>query len=159
VVKKKRKTISPKRSRAASSSSLTSPKALPWTNSDQHPPRGERGVHGGDEHERVAAERARDRALVLGLELVVELLGDPFAQLGEDGAHVEAGGQALDQRHQHDHVAQVGLDRLGDAGVLDLDRHVAAVARGRAVDLADRGGGEGLLVEVREGVAQGPAEL
>ena len=44
---------------------------------------------------------------------------------------VEAGGEPLDQREEHLHVAQVGLDRLGDAGVLDLDRHALALGGGR----------------------------
>ena len=56
-------------------------------------------------------------------------------------------------------VAEVGLDRLGDAGVLELDRDLVAVERDRAVDLADRGGGERLLLEGLEVVADLAAEL
>ena len=68
--------------------------------------------------ERVAAERALDGAVVLGLDLVVELLGDPLAQLAVERLDVEPGREPLDQRQQQREVAQVGLDRLGDAGVL-----------------------------------------
>ncbi len=100
--------------------------------------------------ERVAAVGARDGALVLRLELVVELLGDPLAQLGVDRLDVEAGREPLDQRQQQREVAQVGVDRLGDARVLDLDRDGPALARHRAVHLADRRGGERLLLELGE---------
>ena len=71
------------------------------------------------------APRALDGAVVLRLELVVELLRDPLAQLGGGRLDVEAGRQSLDEREEHLQVAQVGLDRLGDARVLDLDRHAA----------------------------------
>ena len=101
----------------------------------------------GHVRERVPAMRARHRALVLRLELVVELLGDPLAQLGVHGLDVEAGRQPLDQREQQGQVAQVGVDRLGHAGVLHLDRHRLPVARHGAMDLADRGRSERLLLE------------
>ena len=81
-----------------------------------------RGVDGRDEDERVVAPGARHRAVVLGLDLVVELVADALAQLLRERLDVEAGREALDQRQQHLQVAQVGLDRLGDARVLDLDR-------------------------------------
>ena len=51
---------------------------------DQHPLAGERGDHVGDHDERVAAEDPRQRALILGLELVVELVVDPLADLLAD---------------------------------------------------------------------------
>jgi hypothetical protein len=93
----------------------------------------------------VVAVGARHRAVVLRLDLVVELLGDALAQLAVERLDVEPGREPLDQRQQHREVAEVGLDRLGDAGVLELDRDLVAVERDRAVDLADRGGGERLL--------------
>ena len=48
----------------------------------------------------------------------------------------------LDQPQDQVEVPQVDLDRLGDARVLDLDGDLLAVVGARAVDLADRGGGE-----------------
>ena len=48
---------------------------------------------------------------------------------------------------------------LGDAGILDLDGDLAAVVQARAVDLADRGGGDRLLVELLEDLAQRRLEL
>ena len=116
----------------------------------EHAAARQRGVDGGDVRERVAAPGARHRAVVLGLDLVVELLGDALAQLGGQRADVEAGREPLDERQQQAEVAQVDLDGLGDAGVLDLHRHGLAVVRDRAVDLADRGGREGVVVEVGE---------
>ena len=82
---------------------------------------------GGHVHERVAAPGARHRAVVLRLDLVVELVADALAQLGGERLDVEPGREPLDEREQHLQVAQVGLDRLGDARVLDLDRDRAAV--------------------------------
>ena len=160
VPKKKRKMISPKRSRSASSRRLTSSKRLPVEElGDEHAAARAGRVHGRDEHERVVAPGARHRAVVLGLDLVVELVADPFPQLLRERLDVEARGEALDQREEQLQVAQVGLDRLGDARVLDLDRDRLALGRGGAVDLADRGGGERLLLEVVEEVLDRLPEL
>ncbi len=151
--KKKRKTISPKRSRSASGSGLTTSNRRPRHElGDEHAAAAELRVDGRDEDERVAAPAALHRAVVLGLDLVVELVADPVAQLAGERLDVQAGREALDQREQHLHVAQVGLDRLGDARVLDLDRDLAAVLGRRAVDLADRGRRERLGLELGEGL-------
>ena len=117
---------------------------------DEHAAARQLRVDLGHVRERVAAVRARDRALVLRLELVVELLGDPLAQLRVDRLDVQAGREPLDERQQQREVAQVGVDRLGDAGVLDLDRDRPPLVRHRAMDLADRGGRERLLLELGE---------
>ena len=97
--------------------------------------------------------------LVLRLQLVVQLLGDPLAQLGGQRLHIEAGREPLDQREQQHRVAQIGLDRLRDPRVLDLDDHLVAVERRRAVHLADRRGRERVLVELGEDAGERPAEL
>jgi hypothetical protein len=107
----------------------------------------------------VAAPAARHRAVVLGLDLIVELVADPIAQLVGQRVDVEAGREPLDQREQQLRVAQVGIDRLGDAGILDLDRHGTAVGRRRAVDLADRGRRERFVLEVGEHALERDAEL
>ena len=119
----------------------------------------QRRDHVGDDDERVAAEDPRQRALVLGLELVVELLLDPGADLLADRLGVHPGGDPLDQPQDQAQVLHVGADRRGDARVLDLDRHLPAVEQGRAVDLADRGRRDRLLVEVLEHVGQALVEL
>ena len=62
---------------------------------------------------------------------------------------VEPGRDLLHQPQDHPEVLHVGPDGLGDARVLHLDRDLAAVVQPRAVDLADRGGGDRLLVEAR----------
>ena len=104
----------------------------------------------GDEDERVAAVEPRDRALVRRLELVVELLADPRRGPRGDRLDVELGREAPHQAHEHAEVLQVGADRRRDARVLDLDGDLAAVVQRRAVDLADRGGGDRLGVELGE---------
>ena len=98
------------------------------------------------------AHQPLDAALVLGLELVVELLPDPLAHLHGHRPRIQPRRQPLDQRQQQHRVAQVGLDRLRDPGVLDLHDHVVTVDGRRTVDLADRGRGERALVELGEHV-------
>ncbi len=111
----------------------------------------ELGDHVGDLDERVPVEDARQRALVLGLQLVVELLADPLLDLRRDRAHVELGGHPLEQAHDHVQVLQVRSHRRRDPGVLDLHRDLAAVlAQPRAVHLADRGRRDRLLLELLE---------
>ncbi len=126
---------------------------------DEHAAARDAGVHRRHVHERVPAPGPRDGAVVLRLDLVVELLADPLAQLGGERLDVHPRREPLDERKQQAEVAQVGLDGLGDARVLDLDRHRLALARDRAVHLADRGGREGLLLELGEGVGERRAEL
>ena len=69
------------------------------------------------------------------------------------------GREPLDQGQQQHGVSKVGLDRLSDPGILDLHDHVVAVDGPRAMDLPDRGRGEGLLLEVREHPPERPTEL
>ena len=104
-------------------------------------------------------EDPRQRALVLRLELVVELVVDPRADLLGRGLDVEAGRDPLHQPQDDPEVLHVGPDRGGDARVLDLDRDLAAVVQPRAVDLADRGGGDRLGVELGEVLLQRRLEL
>ena len=70
-----------------------------------------------------------------------------------------ARGEPFHERQQQRRIAQVGLDGLRHPGILDLDGHLVAVERGGAVHLADRGGGERLLVEVAEHAPERAAEL
>ena len=126
---------------------------------DEHAAARQVGVHGRDMRERVPAPGARDGAMVRGLDLVVELLGHALAQLGGQRPHVQPRRQALDERQQQPQVAQVDLDRLGHAGVLDLDRYGLAVERDGTVHLSDRGGGERLVLELGEVLAQRAAQL
>src|SRR4029453_4643773 len=130
--------ISPKRSRWASDLALTAAKPSPVTNSDTSTRRVDRrGSTSGIRTKGGVREGGGTRALVLSLDLVVQLLADAVAQLAGDGLHVEARGEALDQREEDVEVAQVRLDGLSDAGVLHLHGDVAPVVGPRAVDLAD----------------------
>ena len=56
------------------------------------------------------------------LEPVVELLGDPGLELGEQRLDVEPGGDDGEQPGQPGELVEVGQQRLAGAGVLDLDR-------------------------------------
>ena len=122
---------------------------------DEDPPPREPGDHFRHVDEGVVAVGAGEGALVLGLVLVVELLHDPLAQLLGDRLGVEAGGDRLGQAHDRAGVAQVGVERLGDPRVLDLHRDRAAVEQLGPVDLADRGGGEGLVLDLGEELRSG----
>ena len=117
--KKKRKTISPIRSRVAWSISFIASKPAPSDElRDDHLLARQAGDDVGDDDERVAAEDPRQRALVLRLELVVELLADPRADLLGGRLDVEPGRDLLHQPQDHPQVLHVGPHRLGDAGVL-----------------------------------------
>jgi hypothetical protein len=84
---------------------------------------------------------------VLRLQQVVALLVETLAQLLDELAGREA--RRGHQEPERGEVAHVVLDRVLDAGVLDLDRHRAAADRG-PVDLADARGGERLGLEAVE---------
>ena len=94
-------------------------------------------MHARHPHVRVVAEHPLDPSLMLGLDLVVELVPDAPAQLGEHSARVERRSEASDERADEAEVAQVGVDRLRRTRMLHLDRHVRPVARAPAVDLAE----------------------
>ena len=108
----------------------------------------------GDDDERVAAEDARQTALVLGLELVVELLLDARADLGAQRLGVQPGRDRLHEPQDHPEVLHVGAHGGVHPGVLDLDRDVAAVVEASPVDLADRGGGDRHRVEGLEDLVE-----
>ena len=104
-------------------------------------------------------EGALEGAVVLRLELVVELLGDPLADLAADGLDVEAGRKPLDETEDQVQVAKVDLDRFGDARILDLDGDRRSVPGPRPMDLPDRRGRERLALEVGERLVDRPAEV
>ncbi len=107
----------------------------------------------------MAAEGAFDGPVALRLELVVELLRDALADLSSDRLRVQPRRHPLDQPQDQVEVAEVDLDRLGHARVLDLDRDPIPVVGDGAVDLADRGGGERLRLELGEVVADPAPEV
>ena len=74
----------------------------------------------------MAAPVAVQSPVVGRLELVVALLGDPLAELAQERLDLDAGDQLAEHRREQAQVAHVGLDGLGDARVLDLDRDLGA---------------------------------
>ena len=102
---------------------------------------------------------AGEHLLVAGFPAVVELFGDAFGELREQCIDVLARRGDLEHPAQQRDVAQVGLDRLGDARVLHLHRDRAAVEGDRAVHLPDRGGGDGFRVPGGEGPFRRLAQL
>ena len=84
----------------------------------------------GDHDERMAAPGARERALGLRLLLVVELLGQPLADLRRPSPWRPCPGAIrLATRMIRPRFCRSDAHRLGDARVLDLHRHVAPVVR------------------------------
>src|SRR5581483_5682797 len=100
---------------------------------------------------RMVSVDPRYRLVVGRLELVIELLADPLPDLDRDRAGIDPGGDRAQQLEAESQVLHVGVDRLRDPGVLDLDRDllVAAPER-RPMDLADRRRRNRDLVEVAE---------
>ena len=104
-------------------------------------------------------EDARERPLVLGLELVVELLFDALGDLAADRLRIHSRGDPLGEAQDQSEVLHVGAHGGGDARVLDLDRDIPAVLEPGPVDLADRGGRDRLLVEALEHLVDRIVEL
>ena len=102
---------------------------------------------------------SREPALGLGLELVVELLDRAGLQLGDERLDVHARHQRAESSRHAGELAQVGGQRLGGAGVLHLDGHLAAVGPAALVDLADGGRRGRDRVELDEVVLPVRAEL
>jgi hypothetical protein len=100
-----------------------------------------------------------ERALIVGLEPVVQFHFSAFDQLVDHALHIGAGGE-LPQHADHPlHGLQVGAQRLVGAGILDLDRNLAAVGPHRLVHLADAGRRDCGVVEGPEPFAPLGAQL
>ena len=123
------------------------------------PPGGQPGDDPGHTNGGVAGVVPGEHLLVPGFPAVVELLGDAFPQLGQQRVDVLPWRGDLEHPAQQRDVAQVGLDRLGDARVLYLHRDGAAVMGDRAVHLPDRGGRDRLRVPGGEGPLRRLAQL
>ena len=124
-----------------------------------HPAGAELGHDTGHADSGMAGVVAREHLLVAGLPAVVEFLGDPFPQLGQQRVDVLHRRGDLEHPAQQRDVAQVGLDRLGDARVLHLHRDGPAVPGDRPVHLPDRGGRDGLGIPGGEGPVRRLAQL
>ena len=100
-----------------------------------------------------------ERALIVGLEPVVQFHLGALDQLVDDALHIGARRELLEHTDHALHRLQVGAQRLVGAGILDLDRDLAAVGPHRLVHLADAGRGDRLVVERREPVPPFGAQL
>ena len=101
---------------------------------------------------------------VARLDPVVEFLDQPLFELAVDGAGLDflphhVAGDRLQRTQQQLEIAQVLAHGRVDAGVLDLDRDFLAALEARAMDLAERGGGEGARLEIREELLGALAEF
>ena len=113
----------------------------------------------GNPNEVEAGEVLADEARHLGLVDEVEFGGDLGGHFIDDGAVVKVRLAPGDEADDGAEVAEVKADEVADLGVLDLHDHVAAVVEGGAVDLGERGGAEGRVIEPGEEFADGLSEL
>jgi len=117
---------------------------------DEDAPAAELHVDRRDGDERMPAPEAGEDPMTRGLELVVALRRDPLAELREHRLDIEPGHQPAKERGEHAHVAHVRLDRLADAGVLDLHRDLEPIGGSPAVDLPNARRGRRLGVDLLE---------
>ena len=86
-------------------------------------------MHAGDQERRLVGDQTLVALEKLRLLEIVDLLHElAFCFAGEAG-DVEVERQQVEQAEQCGHVVHVALDRARNAGILDLQREVAAVAR------------------------------
>ena len=109
-----------------------------------------RGHDFGHVHARLVAQHVAIERHVFGLALVVELLAQARGDLGMDLVGADGGIEALADREDQFQLVEVGFQRRGHVGILQLGGGLGAVGQGRAMDLAQGGGERGLLVELRE---------
>ena len=94
-----------------------------------------------------------------GLADIVELLADARADLARDLARVDRRTHPAVERQQDVELGEIGFHRRGHVGILQLAGERLAVEAGRAVHLAERGGGGRREVEAGEARAPIGAEL
>ena len=126
---------------------------------DEHASGREIRVHAWHTNVRMAPEQLRQAALLLRLDLVVELIGDPLAHLTQQRRGVATRRETRDDRADEPDRPQVAFDRVADVGVLNLHRDVLAVAGVRAVDLTEGSDREWLLLEGGEYILHARVEI
>jgi hypothetical protein len=85
-------------------------------------------------------------------------VGEPDGQLA-DPDRARPAGASLQGAGQAGHDVQVALDHRPDGGPLDLDRDLCPGPQPGRVHLSDRGGGQGLPVEVGQHLVDRPAQV
>jgi len=118
------------------------------------------GLGNGDVGELLQVGTDSDQVLRFGF--VVELLLDGAAEFLEHGAETVAaagGGVLVEEAGDFAEHLEVLGDLHADAGTLDFDDDLAAVAQGGGVDLAERSGGERRSVETGKRLGDAHAQF
>ena len=110
-------------------------------------PRGEVVVHARDGKPRLPGEQPAEPREVARLGEIVGLLVELALRLRHHAADIEVERQQPGHAQQRRDVVHVAVDGARHAGVLHLEREVAAVDGARAMHLADGGGRDRLVVE------------
>ena len=126
---------------------------------DEHASGREIRVHAWHANVRVAPEQPREAALLLRLDLVVELIGDPLAHLAQQRSGVATRRETRDDRADEPDRPQVAVDRVAEVRVLNLHRDALAVAGKRAVDLTEGSDRERLLLKGGEYILHAHVEI
>ena len=109
-----------------------------------------RGHDLGHMHVGLVAQQVAVERDVPGLAAIVELLAQARGDLGMDLVGADGRVEALaDGEHQFQ-LVEIGFERRGHVGILQLGRDLGAVEQRRAMDLAQRRRERGLLVELAE---------
>ena len=116
-------------------------------------------MHAWHANVRVTPEQPSEAALLLRLDLVVELIRDQLAHLAEQRSGVRTRREMREDRADEPDHPQVAVDRVRDVRVLNLHRDVLAVAGVRAVDLTEGSDREWLLIERGEHILHANAEI
>ena len=127
----------------------------------QHPPPHQVGHDLRHHHLRLGGEVPLQRGRVAGLLAEVQLVGDPLGELAHDRgdrADLMAGKEQVQEEEDPERDVEVAADHLLDAGPQHLHHDLAPPVR-RAMDLAQRRGGERLGIEPVEDAAGLVAQL
>ncbi len=106
--------------------------------------------HTGDAHVRVAGVAGGESLLGGSFPPVIEFLGHPVPQLGEQRLDVQARHEPAEKPGETAQLAEIAHQRPARARVLDLDGNLAPVVPDGSVHLADGRGGRRLVVELGE---------
>ena len=127
----------------------------------QDPRRRVVAIHASDALEAFADRVLMEEGRLARLDEIVELVGRPARELVDDLPRFRPPEQprpvddAADRVHQADVRPEVGAD----PGALDLDGNPLSGVEDRTMDLADRSGGEGPLLELGEHLLRRAAQL
>ena len=113
----------------------------------------------GNVDEGMASIKVGEQGLILGLEAVVEFLGEPVAELADERAGFEPGEQHSHDAEQEVRVLEVGGDGFVDSGILDLHGDGPSVVGHGPMHLADRRRCDRHGVPLGEGVGGWSAEF